>query len=155
VRLERILIATDLSESSLPELEAGLALTRATAGEAIVLNVLELWVGRRTWLAMPTREEIEVHERFLSREEGAIRKKLEASLAGFAAEGAGTARAMVRDGHAAEVIAAVANELGVELIVIGTRGRPETLGSVAEHVVRTARRPVLVIPAVGVPPGSG
>jgi nucleotide-binding universal stress UspA family protein len=41
----------------------------------------------------------------------------------------------------------VGGEIRAGLIVVGTKGRPETLGSVAERVVRSARRPVLVIPA--------
>ena len=54
---------------------------------------------------------------------------------------------LVRDGRAAESIAAAAADRDCDLIMIGTRGRPATLGSVAEQVVRTAGRPVLVIPA--------
>ena len=53
----------------------------------------------------------------------------------------------MRQGRAPDEIAAVAAQRACDLIVIGTRGRPDTLGSVAEQVVRIAGRPVLVVPA--------
>lgn len=50
----------------------------------------------------------------------------------------------------AETICATANELSVELIVIGTCGRSAIgralMGSVAENVLRNADRDVLAIP---------
>ena len=61
---------------------------------------------------------------------------------------------VVRQGRAPHEIAAVAAHRACDLIVIGTRARPDTLGSVAEQVVRIAAiagRSVLVVPAE--PPG--
>jgi nucleotide-binding universal stress UspA family protein len=55
------------------------------------------------------------------------------------------ADAIVKDGRAVDSIVSTAAERDCDLIVIGTRGRPTTLGSVAEQVVRSANRPVLVI----------
>jgi nucleotide-binding universal stress UspA family protein len=56
---------------------------------------------------------------------------------------------ILREGIAWEEINRVADELGADLIVIGTHGRKglarALLGSVAENVVRTATRPVLTI----------
>ena len=102
----------------------------------------------RSWIATPTREELEAHQRFLAREESAIAEKLRQLVRPRIGEyHAAKVQVMVRDGHAAEIIAAVGSEMAAKLIVVGTKGRPETLGSVAERVVRTARRPVLVIPA--------
>ncbi|MEP7117941.1 MAG: universal stress protein, partial [Acidobacteriota bacterium] len=68
-----------------------------------------------------------------------------ARAAGVAADAA------VRGGHPAREILAVANELQVDLIVIGTHGRGGVehllLGSVAEKVMRKAQCPVMVVPA--------
>jgi universal stress protein A len=76
------------------------------------------------------------------------------------------ATGQVRTGRAADVIRAVAVERDVDLIVMGTHGRTGVahfvLGSVAEHVVRTAPCAVLTVrPDAGdrrgegqVPPGS-
>lgn len=58
---------------------------------------------------------------------------------------------VLREGVTTEEINAVANDIDADLIVIGTHGRRgfarAFLGSVAEHVVRTASRPVLTIHA--------
>ena len=54
-----------------------------------------------------------------------------------------------RSGRPAEIINQAAEDLGVDLIVMATHGRTGVtrlvLGSVAEHLVRGARRPVLTI----------
>jgi nucleotide-binding universal stress UspA family protein len=59
----------------------------------------------------------------------------------------------VRVGAAASEIVALAAELGAELIVVGTHGRRGlarlALGSVAEHVLRRATCPVLVLSPKG------
>lgn len=59
------------------------------------------------------------------------------------------ARARVALGPVAETIAATAATLGADLIVMGTRGRVgprrALFGSVADAVVRTAARPVLLV----------
>ncbi len=55
----------------------------------------------------------------------------------------------VRTGKPADWINQLAEELDVDLIVMATHGRTGVarlfLGSVAEHVIRTSRRPVLTI----------
>ncbi len=56
---------------------------------------------------------------------------------------------IIRRGDPAMLIVAVADELNVDLIVMSTHGHIGTtrtiLGSVAERVVREAKRPVLTI----------
>jgi nucleotide-binding universal stress UspA family protein len=58
---------------------------------------------------------------------------------------------LLRTGDARDVIPAVAEEIGADLIVIGTHGRRglsrALLGSVAEYVVRISRVPVLTVRA--------
>ena len=57
--------------------------------------------------------------------------------------------ALLRTGDARDVIVQTADELGADLIVMGTHGRRGVsralLGSVAETVVRTAPCPVLIV----------
>ena len=59
------------------------------------------------------------------------------------------AAAILRTGHAADEVLAVAKETKADLIVLGTHGRrgiPRALlGSVAEKIVRTAQAPVLTV----------
>jgi nucleotide-binding universal stress UspA family protein len=54
-----------------------------------------------------------------------------------------------REGHAAHIIAAVAQEFGADLVVMGTHGRTGLahilLGSVTEKVVRIIERSVLTV----------
>jgi nucleotide-binding universal stress UspA family protein len=54
------------------------------------------------------------------------------------------------EGRAADEIVAYANRVAADLIVMGTHGRTGIrrvlLGSVAEQVLRQARRPLLVVP---------
>ena len=66
---------------------------------------------------------------------------------------------LVRAGDPAAVTVRIADELGVELIVMATHGHKGlvriVLGSVAERVLREARCPVLTLrPAPRVQPGS-
>jgi len=52
--------------------------------------------------------------------------------------------------HVADTILATADELEVDLIVLGARGLAGVrayLGSVSNHVIQHAQRPVLVVPA--------
>lgn len=58
-------------------------------------------------------------------------------------------RTVVRDGPPSLVIAAVAEELGCDLIVVGTRGvglAPRSLGSTTLALLEDAHRPVVVLP---------
>ena len=66
-----------------------------------------------------------------------------------------------RRGDAAEVLRAVAQERDAPLLAVGSRGRgplgAALLGSVSSSLIRTAERPVLVVPpaAAGCPPLAG
>lgn len=71
------------------------------------------------------------------------------ALAGFAPE----ADTLIRTGSPADEIVHAAQEVGADLIVIGSRGwgevRSVLLGSVSERVLHLAHRPVLIVrPAV-------
>lgn len=64
------------------------------------------------------------------------------------------ARCTARYGPAADVILAVAEDVGANLIVVGTRGTgghsERTLGSTAAQIVNRTRLPVTVIPSTTV-----
>jgi nucleotide-binding universal stress UspA family protein len=74
----------------------------------------------------------------LAREAGRVR-----------AAGASVAGEHLCEGRAADTIGATASEIGADLIVMGSRGlgpiKRLALGSVADEVVHTATRPVLVV----------
>ena len=144
-----VLIATDLLSTSLPALRAGLQLAQEQGSKVGVLYVVEVWMVERQWFTAITEEDIAFHRAFLKREEEAALRAVTEQIRRISSDEKlqVSADPLVRDGRAAESIAAAAAERDCDLIVIGTRGRPATLGSVAEQVVRTAGRPVLVIPA--------
>ena len=58
-------------------------------------------------------------------------------------------RGVLRTGNPYEETNRVAEEIGADIIVIGTHGRRglarALLGSIAENIIRTATRPVLVV----------
>lgn len=71
----------------------------------------------------------------------------------------GDTRQLVRYGYPGRIITSAAQELDVDLIVMGTHGRSTfeqvMLGSVAEHVLRECRCDVLLVPPHGRPVPSG
>jgi nucleotide-binding universal stress UspA family protein len=144
-----ILIATDLLPHSLGALHEGLQLARSRGSAVAVVYVIEVWMVERQWFTRVSKEDIAFHEAFLAREEAAVSREMHAQIDKARAE-QGLELAvdtLVRQGRAADEIAAVAAQRACDLIVIGTRGRRDTLGSVAEQVVRIAGRSVLVVPA--------
>jgi nucleotide-binding universal stress UspA family protein len=144
-----ILVATDLLPTSVPALRAGLRLAHEQGAKVGVLYVVEVWMVERQWFTIITEQDIAFHRAFLAREEEAARSEVSQQIRRACVEEQLDVRAdaIVKDGRAADAIASAAAERECDLIVIGTRGRPTTLGSVAEQVVRSAGRPVLVIPA--------
>ena len=142
-----VLIATDLLPTSAPALREGLRLAGSEGATVSVLYVLEVWMVARQWFTRVSREDVASHKDFLAREEEAVSRELSAQIDRARSDQPLDVDTLVRQGRAPDEIAAVAAQRGCDLIVIGTRGRSETLGSVAEQVVRIAGRPVLVIPA--------
>lgn len=130
---ERILVPTDFS----PSAEAALDLARRTFPDAtrLLLHVLD-----------PKRIASQLESSVSAKEEReAMEGDLLARLGGIARPGEETA---VRVGTAPETILDQARSWDADLIVMGTHGRTGLAlflnGSVAERVVRHARRPVLI-----------
>jgi len=93
----------------------------------------------RQWLAPFFDDELQAYRDIAGHEAAAAALLLQRQIAE-----AGVVEAipntLVRAGNAATVVIAAAEEVKADLIVLGTRGRTDDLGSVAECVVR-ARRP--------------
>jgi nucleotide-binding universal stress UspA family protein len=146
---KQILVATDLLPTSLPALRTALRLAHEQGARLVALYVVEVWMVERQWFTTITDDDIAFHRSFLKREEEASLRELDEQTKLARAEERLELHvdSIVKDGQAADCIVASSAERTCDLIVIGTRGRPTTLGSVAEEVVRRAGRPVLVIPA--------
>ncbi|HXF82379.1 MAG TPA: universal stress protein [bacterium] len=143
VQPRRILVATDFSPGAEGALRWGRALGGAFGAEVVVLHVLDLSIaalaGLPSNLAMvPAAGEL------LER----IRAETEQEMARLVARLPGV-RALIREGAPRSAILDVAAEVDADLIVMGTHGRTGLthvfFGSVAEHVVRHSRVPVLTV----------
>ena len=121
--IPQILLATDFSDGSAPAAEVASDFARRLGARMHVLHVTH--VG---WEA----EMLEALRAYLQHFPGL------------------SVTASVETGSAADTIVDYADRNGVELIVLGTRGRTgfsrALLGSVAERVTRTAHCPVLTVP---------
>ena len=143
-RARRILVATDLSDPSLPALAAAARESKRGGEQLTALYCIENTVpvvgpeyGVAFTPVLPANYIEQARETAHARLEGAVQR------VGLPAE------VRVTEGPPADAILAVAEELDADLIVIATRGRTGlrrvVLGSVAESVVRNAKASVLVV----------
>lgn len=133
----KILLATDASEDAALAARAALDIARGAGSEMHVVHV---------WRTLPSSRFEAYIRRELSRE--AVRL-LDEQVEKVESAGGTVSGKHLREGPKADEILSVASELGVDLIVIGTRGQGAVgrllLGSVAEGVVYHARCPVLAV----------
>ena len=132
-RIGRVLLATDGSEDAALAAEAAVAVSGASGAE---LHVVHVWhTAPSTRFKTFIRAQLEQEaRRVLDDQVGRIR----GTVAG----------ACLREGAAVDGILALVENLGADLVVVGSRGmgsvRRLLLGSVSEGVVREASCPVLV-----------
>ena len=148
----KILVATDLTEASLPALRVALDFARRFSAEVVAIYVAESAYTNRSWYAPFEPSETELLEALRVRQRDAALVALEAQIEKASAGAASDnilVRPLLRDGVAADIIPSTAAELGADLIVLGTHGRKGAqhllLGSIAERVVRSAACPVLTV----------
>lgn len=141
-----VLVATDLSDPSLPAITAGMAEARRRNARLRVVTVFE-WAAplmipftgvMGTLPALPGAEA-----------QAQARETLRQMLTDAVSRAGAVAEARVLEGSPASEIVAHAEEIGAELVVVGTRGRTGlarlALGSVAERVIRGASCSVLAV----------
>jgi nucleotide-binding universal stress UspA family protein len=143
-----VIAATDLSELSMPAIEAAAAAAKLSGAQLIVVSALELpdpvsisaasLIGSAP--AVPSAEA-------LAEVRTVLRSTLEQTIERLGV----SAEIRVLEGAAARSIVELADELGAELVVVGTHGRTGllrfALGSVAERVIRNAKCSVLCVRA--------
>jgi nucleotide-binding universal stress UspA family protein len=138
----RILVATDFTETSGRALDWAIELAARLGASVTVVHAYEIPV-----LGFPDGALIatsDVAARISGGAQAALGNTVEEHRGrGVPIDG------ILREGAAWEEIEAVADSIDADLIVIGTHGRRgltrALLGSVAEKVVRTSRRPVATI----------
>jgi nucleotide-binding universal stress UspA family protein len=143
VTLNRILYATDLSESSSAGLEHAAELARGAGAQLTVLHVVDT-EDRMLWgpavLARLDRPQLLAE----------LRQKLDDVLKQQKAAGVET-EALLVEGKPFRKIVEIADERGMDIVVLNLQSKSlferAFLGSTAERVVRLARTPVLSVPA--------
>jgi len=133
-----ILVATDLGPVSEAAVNQAIALAARLRARLLVISVIESrHLGNAGGLGARFDQ---VRDK---REQGAGRIVERGRQAGV------SVRFLVWEGEAGEAILDAASAEGVDMIVVGTRGRGGMerllMGSVSEHVVRHASVPVLVV----------
>jgi nucleotide-binding universal stress UspA family protein len=136
----KILLATDASEEATLAFQTAADLSERTGSELHVIHV-----GEVPLVYHPERHgygaEYEEHER-------EARQLLEAQVERIKGAGVTVAQAHLRMGRADEEIVVLAEELGADLVAMGSRGlggvRRGLMGSVSDSVVRHAHCPVLI-----------
>jgi nucleotide-binding universal stress UspA family protein len=141
IKLARILVPTDFSESARHALTYGVSFAREYTAELVLLHVVEMLpVGYATDLfPVPMGEVFE--------ELSAHARKELALLHDEIAKRDVKVRVLLRQGRPAPEIIAAAREETIDMIVLGTHGRgvldKALFGSTTERVVRGAPCPVL------------
>lgn len=140
--LRRILVPTDFTETSDHALEWALDLAKRLGAAVTVLHAYEIPI-----VGFPDGAIIATPE-IAGRIADASKAALESVMAKIQNRGV-TVDSLLREGVPWEEINAVAEGIDADLVVIGTHGRRgltrALLGSVAENVVRTAKRPIVTI----------
>ena len=142
--LRRILHATDFSAASRPAFRMALGLARSARATLLLLHVLT----PPSPFAPPGGKIPSSYLVLIDAARRDARRRLAKLLEHARAAGVRARARLVAGGPAAEILK-VGRGWRPDLIVIGTHGRGGVrrflMGSVAEHVVRRASRPVLTI----------
>ena len=150
----KMLLATDGSEEAELATRAAVELANSTGSELHVVYVEPLPDFMKKNAAGTPGYDLELYEKI--EEEG--RETLRKLVWRVKVAGGTVADSHLRMGAVAEEIVAFADELEVDLIIVGSRGlrgiRRVLAGSVSESVFRNARCPVMAVRAKGGNPPS-
>jgi nucleotide-binding universal stress UspA family protein len=139
-----ILVPTDFSVAAETALDSALALASKLGAKVYVLHAYQLpVVGFPDGVLVPTAE---IASRVVSWAQSEL-----AACVGKRKESGVEIVSILKQADAREAVLAVAEEIGADLVVMGTHGRRgiarALIGSVAESVVRTSPVPVMTIHA--------
>jgi nucleotide-binding universal stress UspA family protein len=142
--IKTILMPTDFSECAAAALVWARTLAATFEAKIVLLHAVDL--VSYVWIpAGPASVPAPVPDDVARR----IMDVAEKSLHALAARAPEIGRRLIRSGHPRDVILEVAKEVDADFIVLGTHGRRGMsqlfIGSVAEHVVRHAPVPVLIV----------
>ena len=144
IEIKKILVPVDFSKHSTHALDMAVGLAKTLSSEVHLVHVLHypVQVAATGQMAIPADLWSEIRE--------AATRKLEETAQGVKGEGL-SVETHLSEGPNAHAIVELAENTGIDLIVMGTRGlsglKHVMLGSVAERTVRLAHCPVLTVKA--------
>lgn len=140
-RIQNILVPVDFSPNSRKAIDYATAFARQFGASLTFLHVIQVNYAYGEFGAIDYSA--------LEREMRAGAEKELTAIHNTASSEGIESRTIVREGSPAKIIAEVADELGSDLLVVSTHGytglKHVLMGSIAEHVVRYAPCPVLVV----------
>lgn len=141
VKIRRLLVPVDFSANCRKAVAYAMAFAKQFGASLTFLHVIQVNYAYGEFGAI----DFSALEREMR---GGADKELEAMLVAARAAGV-TAERLIREGSPPKVIADVASELAIDLLVISTHGytglKHVLMGSIAEQVVRYAPCPVMVV----------
>ncbi len=141
-QVNSVLAATDFSENSRQAVEAAIAIAVQSGAELHLVHAFQ------TPVPILSPYEVVVPDGFLKQARDSAGRNLNAIVEKISSEGV-EVTCHLTEAPAAPSIARLAGELGVDLIVLGTRGNTGLkhilLGSVAERTLRLAPCSVLTV----------
>jgi nucleotide-binding universal stress UspA family protein len=140
---KRILLATDFSPYADTALRWADAVSKAFGAKLIIVHALDLTLGGLAGLG-PEVAAFPVADQLVD----LLREEAKTEMARLAKR-LPRAQTTIREGPPRSTLLQVASEVRADLIVVGTQGRTGLahmlIGSVAEHLVRHSRIPVLTV----------
>lgn len=144
--IKKILCPTDFSEPSLLAISAATELAGLTGAEILLVHVVSPLPASPHPGALSAFDTAAYLKEMLTHGRASMERLVKERIPGKV-----PSRSMILTGNPSGEIARVAEDEGVDLVVIATHGltgwRRFVFGSVAERVVRTASCPVLTVPA--------
>ncbi len=150
----KILLATDGSKEAELAARSAAELADKTGSELHVVHVFGITPWYPTYPEATGFDGTELEDPMLEEDlertsEQRARELLDAEVEKIRSVGGTVAQAHLREGGAPQEIVALAEEIGVGLVVVGSRGRGGVrralMGGVSDSVVRHAHCPVMVV----------
>ncbi len=140
---KHIVVPTDFGDCADHALDVAIALARRLDAKLTLLHVCELPVSAYAMYAQGLYFPMDSLEAAASKALAAATVRLKARYAG--------ADSVLKSGTATDQLLVTCEEIGADLVVMGTHGRRGVsrmlLGSVAEKTVRLSKVPVLTVPS--------
>ena len=143
---KKILFADDLSKRAEQPLKEAVTLAKCCNAELYILNVREDFLNKEERIML--RVDVSNFQNDMKAKAVEIRKKIELDVDEHGGEELQTV-IILREGKPAEIICCVAEELGVDLIVLGKYGssilKDKVFGSISHAVINHVERSVLTV----------